>query len=457
MEEEFDAAPVSFKLLGRGTSGSVYFPAVTCAGTIDETQVSKVLRVPGEEDFEAAAASLLRHFLTPSDLRHFLIATESCPVPRRLVTHGAAAAGQTQVVSPFGGKTLKAAAEKCTTKSEILEVMRSLETVFEAVQALNRAGLIHCDIKPDNIVVKREADGRLVTKLIDFGLFCGEVGGTVRLPTGSVNLAPFGEFDTPYYFWPLEVGCYAWCRVTPRAVREAKLAAKVEEYSKRHVDVYNMVCPWDMELLVEEIQLSRAEVRVATGVGVRSALQLVEKRGGMRDEDCLAPLHGVVPPSFLAQCLRHPDGVYMLELLQQGIPVCFDKVDVYSLGCTLLDLWVEWHHTVQLPPAFKALGADMVRLNAFQRPSAGEALARFREMVDAFETEAESRGPRVPPPAPTTGGRSTRSVKGKRSASRTTKVRRPLVLPVYGHEAPSKPRTRKKPARRVSRPLRGRK
>ena len=64
-------------------------------------------------------------------------------------------------------------------KKGALPVVDALDITRQVVQALSEAekhGLVHRDIKPANIMLKTEADGQRVAKLIDFGL--GEVCGT---------------------------------------------------------------------------------------------------------------------------------------------------------------------------------------------------------------------------------------------------------------------------------------
>jgi serine/threonine-protein kinase len=50
------------------------------------------------------------------------------------------------------------------------EVIALAQPIGRALDAAHRAGIAHRDLKPDNIFLARESDGRVVPKLIDFGI-----------------------------------------------------------------------------------------------------------------------------------------------------------------------------------------------------------------------------------------------------------------------------------------------
>lgn len=56
------------------------------------------------------------------------------------------------------------------TEMSLLEKVRVIQQVAEALQAAHRQGLIHRDIKPSNIIVERNEDGRFHPYVMDFGL-----------------------------------------------------------------------------------------------------------------------------------------------------------------------------------------------------------------------------------------------------------------------------------------------
>jgi calcium-dependent protein kinase len=80
--------------------------------------------------------------------------------------------------------------EGCLPEDDVRTIMRAL---MEAVVHLHTRGIVHCDIKPENVMVHQHADtGKWTVKLVDFGLARRCVPGTtLRTVVG-----------TPYYIAP---------------------------------------------------------------------------------------------------------------------------------------------------------------------------------------------------------------------------------------------------------------
>ncbi len=80
-----------------------------------------------------------------------------------------------------------------------LDPGRALEIVLQVCRGLKAAhekGIVHRDIKPDNIFVTKDAQGRDLVKILDFGI------AKVNEP-GSSNLTRTGQvFGTPHYMSP---------------------------------------------------------------------------------------------------------------------------------------------------------------------------------------------------------------------------------------------------------------
>ncbi len=69
--------------------------------------------------------------------------------------------------------------------------------VMDALIAAHAAGIVHRDIKPENVFLHETDDGRVVPKVIDFGIakVTGTLGRRVRTVSGMV-------FGTPWYMSP---------------------------------------------------------------------------------------------------------------------------------------------------------------------------------------------------------------------------------------------------------------
>ncbi|MFO0636907.1 MAG: protein kinase [Nannocystaceae bacterium] len=71
--------------------------------------------------------------------------------------------------------------------------------IGQALMAIARAEIVHRDVKPDNIVLAREADGRSVAKLIDFGLATKAAGAA---QPGDRLTGVFERPGTKHYMAP---------------------------------------------------------------------------------------------------------------------------------------------------------------------------------------------------------------------------------------------------------------
>jgi serine/threonine-protein kinase len=83
------------------------------------------------------------------------------------------------------------------TQAGRLPTSRALQYVAQACEALNEAhalGVVHRDVKPENLFVARRADGRLCLKVLDFGI-------AKRACAGFTTQAGRG-LGSPYYMSP---------------------------------------------------------------------------------------------------------------------------------------------------------------------------------------------------------------------------------------------------------------
>lgn len=100
-----------------------------------------------------------------------------------------------------------------TSREEVLAIVRQLRDAARGVGAAHRAGLVHRDVKPSNLLVGR--DGRVV--VVDFGLARDRVAGDLTR-TGTVLGTPHyaspeqlrgGEVAPPADVWGLAATLYA--------------------------------------------------------------------------------------------------------------------------------------------------------------------------------------------------------------------------------------------------------
>ncbi|HEY3495136.1 MAG TPA: protein kinase [Polyangiaceae bacterium] len=158
LPNELDGRYRLLRLIGQGGMGTVY----------EAEHVSLRRR---------CAVKLLRRDLvpTPTAARRF---EREASVLARLVHENVVSVfdiGSTRDGQPFlvleyiEGGTLRAELER----SGIRGLARVLEIVVQMCRGLahaHAAGIVHRDLKPENVMLSRHADGRLLVKLLDFGI-----------------------------------------------------------------------------------------------------------------------------------------------------------------------------------------------------------------------------------------------------------------------------------------------
>lgn len=162
-------------VLGEGGMGVVYKAFDT---QLQRSVAIKVLKRLEPEDAER----FLQEARAQAQVEH--------PNVCRIFEEGAAHGHPYLVMQLVDGPTLRDAAEDLSLPEKV-EVL--LQTA-EALHACHRAGIVHRDVKPGNVMLKKDEDGRLHAVLMDFGV-ARDLDDTTRTRTHAI-------MGTPAYLSP---------------------------------------------------------------------------------------------------------------------------------------------------------------------------------------------------------------------------------------------------------------
>jgi eukaryotic-like serine/threonine-protein kinase len=203
------------KLLGRGSMGEVW---AAHHQTLDEKVALKLLTQPppGEEALESPEAANAR-FLFEAQLAARLSRKTRHIV--RVTDHGEQNGLPYLVMELLEGETLEAV----LVREKRLDLLRVSDIVGQIARALGQAhgeGVAHRDLKPANVFLTHDEDGKLVTKLLDFGI--ARAIHAHRRPPGALSTAQGTVFGTPSYMSPeqargsrrLDHRCDLWALAT---------------------------------------------------------------------------------------------------------------------------------------------------------------------------------------------------------------------------------------------------
>ncbi|NUP14074.1 MAG: serine/threonine protein kinase [Polyangiaceae bacterium] len=176
------------KLLGRGGMGSVW---LAHHETLD---IEVAVKFIAAELLQGDAALVLARFRREAQLAAKLDNAHTV----RVHDHGITEAGVPYIVMELLRGASLAERLHSERRLEVDEAVRVVTEVADGLDHAHAAGIIHRDIKPPNIYLAKTADGRAVTKILDFGIAKSE---KMTEPTSaSTNSGVL--IGTPHYMSP---------------------------------------------------------------------------------------------------------------------------------------------------------------------------------------------------------------------------------------------------------------
>jgi serine/threonine protein kinase len=251
------------------------------------------------------------------------------------------------------------------TSADYPAFFESLLTLFEGLSLIHRKGLVHLDIKPANIVSKRESDGSFKTRMIDLGL-SDLIASVVEKPP-TVN----------YAYWPFDLKLLDTNFLSGRERVDDDLIMDFYENLAYNRPLYpywlyvtssgSMINESWAKLLIGKIQSKEiSKERIVTGVDIfalgRTIAEVYARLTGhlyVRDKTSPAIKKGVIVPRSVNIGDVDELKVYHSELAEKV------SRPLYSLI------------------------TDMTDANPDKRPTAAEAGVRYRRMLPAMERSFE--------------------------------------------------------------------
>lgn len=177
--------------------------------------------------------------------------------------------------------------------SELIGILRQ---VCKGLARAHEAGVVHRDVKPENIILARGSDGRRWVKLVDFGISSMLAAGQEWL-SGRIS-------GTPHYMAPEQImleafdhrldiyalGCTAYELLTGRPpFRAETVEAVLHQHLAEIAEAPSKVCPdagipAALDVLISRCLAKRAEDRYADASDLEAALCEVQIAAGFVTE-----------------------------------------------------------------------------------------------------------------------------------------------------------------------------
>lgn len=106
----------------------------------------------------------------------------------------------------------------------------SLLNLFDGLERIHDDGIAHNDIKPDNIVTRRRANGEYLTRLIDFGLMADGGNLAARAANRNDTMAEYDVLQTNYLYWSFDMRLTDPAILASAGARSASTRTRIDQY-----------------------------------------------------------------------------------------------------------------------------------------------------------------------------------------------------------------------------------
>ena len=405
-------------LVAQGAYGCILSPAIPCANKTETIPGLKIRGTMGNE-FTRTVLETRKHKSSPSQehphsvskvfdskaemktewsmaqriakldpaQKYFVYATDKCEVTRAAVLRSQASnhASDNQscdilmknyktdifpsVRMPNGGLPMHRWLAKRKGTIDLVELVKLFMPVFNALQLLNKAGLVHQDMKANNILIDTgyASYKNPRARIIDFGLM-----------TQAANLFDSKQNSmaySPYWLLPPEYRVRRWIRNHPENAIPGKQAKNQKHNTNpklSDMDIQNLV--------------------------IQETDHLNRKFSGTHDIEWLKSIYNMFWPS---QCeretnIRHlADRITKAASAEAALKRYTARVDIYGLG--LIMMWASQYTTVFVQHAHSGPGIsnepripewadfrDIIRAMTSADPSKRATVKKAQGMVRAF-------------------------------------------------------------------------